>query len=107
MWRGFWIRLPRLRARAAIRAARVHAASVETDTPAQLRAELARLKAATDARLSAEAKEAEEELPQWKRELREREAAKVTRKHQRALQIAATLRIQVKQPLVFCMCDGS
>ncbi len=102
MWRGFWVRLLQLRARAAVRAAKSKQASVETDTAAQLRAELARLKAATDAKLLAESKEADDDVPQWKRELREREAAKAARKHQRAVQVAAALRIQVSPPPPVC-----
>ncbi len=41
------------------------------------------------------AQEVDEDIPQWKRELRDREAMRVAKKRQKALQLAAVLRIQV------------
>lgn len=88
-WKGFAVRLPALRERQRRRAAK----QVTEESEAELRRELQRLKAATSAKLAAE-RDAEDDLPEWRRKQRERLAAKEAKRKRRMAQAAAVVRIQ-------------
>jgi hypothetical protein len=90
--RGFFVRLPKLHARRA----RVRADVEEEVSASRLREELERLRATTEAKLKREMAEKDGDMPDWKRELKRREAAKEVKRRKDAMRFAAVVRIQVR-----------
>ncbi len=91
--RGFFVRLPKLHARRA----RVRAdVEEEVSSASRLREELERLRATTEAKLKREMAEKDGDMPDWKRELKRREAAKDVKRRKDAMRFAAVVRIQVR-----------
>jgi hypothetical protein len=91
--RGFLVRLPRLRA-ARGPASDAHPDAVSAD---ELRKQLERLRASTEAKLATEVKE-DEDMPEWKRELKRREAAREAKRKRTLLRLKAVMAIQVGVP---------
>lgn len=86
--RGFLVRLPRMRARRAAKEAAKEAQSAD-----ELRRQLEALRASTEAKLATESKE-DDDMPEWKRELKKREAAREAKRKRQALRFMCALAIQ-------------
>ncbi len=89
--------MPRMRARRAAKEAAKEAQSAD-----ELRRQLEALRASTEAKLATESKE-DDDMPEWKRELKKREAAREAKRKRQALRFMCALAIQVRTIAPGCM----